>query len=199
NCRLLEASGLIDEGAYHAAAGIDATMSVSEHYLTFGWRQGIELGPQFEGGFLARYYRSIGLNGPPALIYLKLRELGRPAYAPRAEAEAVAQIIRAGDLFDETAYAAAAGGLGELDRVLHYVIVGERAGFAPSDRFDPNYYGDRYPDIGQSPVNRLEHYLTSGRLEARRARPVAAELDLDISRLKPGRETILLVVHEASR
>src|SRR5262249_44325099 len=127
-----------------------------------------------------------------------LRQYEWPVYATRAEAEAVAQIIRADDLFDEAAYAAAMD-LGELDPVLHYVIVGERAGFAPSDGFDPNYYRDRYPDIGKNPINRLKHYLTSGRLEGRRARPVAAELNLDISRLKPDRETVLLVVHEASR
>src|SRR5262249_50940092 len=161
-----------DEDTYRAAAGIDTTVSVAEHYLTLGWRQGIQPGPQFEGGFLAPYYHSIGLTGPPALTYLKLRQYEWPVYATRAEAEAVAQISRADDLFDEAAYAAAMD-LGELDPVLHYVIVGERAGLAPSDGFDPNYYRDRYPDIGKNPINRLKHYLTSGRLEGRRARPVA--------------------------
>jgi|GEM_PF-1091087 len=199
NCRLLEASGLIDEEAYRATAGIDATVSAAEHYLTIGWRHGFDPGPHFEGRFLEPYYRSLGLSGPPAVAYLKLRKHGWPVYATRAQAEAVAGVIRAGDLFDEAAYATAAQVSGQLDRVLHYVIVGESAGLAPSDRFDPDYYGDRYPDIGHAGINRLCHYLSSGRLERRRGLPVAASLNFDQSRLKPGRDTVLLVVHEASR
>jgi len=199
NCRLLEASGLIDEQAYRAAAGIGPTVNAAEHYLTVGWREGLEPGPQFDGAFLAPYYRSIGFAGPPAIAYLTLREQGSTVYATRAQAEAVASVLRASDLFDATAYAAAAGGLGELDLALHYVIVGEHAGFAPSNSFDPCYYRDRYPDIGQKPTNLLQHYLTAGRLEARRPLPLAVTFDFDQSRLKPNRDTILLVVHEATR
>jgi glycosyltransferase involved in cell wall biosynthesis len=199
NCRLLAASGLIDEGAYRAAVGINSTASVAEHYVTVGWRQGFEPGPRFEGRFLEPYYRSVGLSGPPAITYLKLREFGWPVYATQAEAETIARVIRGNDLFDGTAYATAAGDFSGLDPVLHYVIIGERAGLAPSDRFDPDYYGDRYPDVGQAPINRLEHFISSGRLEGRRTLPVTATLNFDRSRLKSGRETVLIIVHEASR
>src|SRR5262249_35071249 len=195
---LLETSGLIDEEAYRAASGIDASVRVAEHYLSEGWRGGIEPGPLFDGEFLAPYYGSIGFAGPPAITYLKLREHGWPVYATRAEAEAVARLIRGDDFFDEPGYAAAVGDLGKLDPVLHYVMVGERAGFAPSDRFDPDYYADRYSDIGRQAINRLAHYVTSGRLEGRRPLPVAATLAFDRSRLKENRDTVLLVVHESS-
>jgi glycosyltransferase involved in cell wall biosynthesis len=199
NCRLLAASGLIDEQAYRAAARIDATVSAAEHYLTVGWREGIEPGPRFEGGFLAPYYRSAGFAGPPAITYLRLREHGWPVYATRAQAEAVARLIRASDLFDAAGYAAAVGDLAGLDPALHYVIVGERAGLAPSNGFDPNYYGDRYPGVAHQATNRLGHYLASGRAEGRRPLPLAVTLDFDRSRLKPNRPTILVIVHEASR
>ena len=197
NCRLLEASGLIDEQAYRAAARIDSTVSAAEHYLTVGWRDGIEPRPQFEGGFLAPYYRSLGFAGPPAITYLRLREHGWPVYATQTQAEAVARLIRASGWFDETSYAAAVGDLAELDPVLHYVIVGERAGIAPSDGFDPVYYGDRYPDVAR--LSRLAHYLAGGRAEGRRPLPLALTLDFDRSGLKSNRPTILIVVHEASR
>ena len=147
NRRLLEASGLIDEHAYRAAARIDAKTNAAEHYLTVGWRVGIEPGPQFEGAFLAPYYRSIGFAGPPAITFLRLREHDWPVYAMRHQAEAVARLIRNSGWFDEIGYAAAAGDLTDLDPVLHYVLVGERAGIAPSDEFDPVYYGERYPDV----------------------------------------------------
>jgi glycosyltransferase involved in cell wall biosynthesis len=198
NCRLLEASELFDEHAYRAASGIAETANAAEHYLRVGWREGLEPGPQFEGAFLEPYYRSMGFAGPPAITYLTLREQGWTVYATRAQAVAVASVLRASDLFDATAYAARVR-LRELDPALHYVIVGEHAGFAPSDAFDPAYYGDRYPDIGEKPINRLEHYLASGRIEGRRPLPLAAMLDFDESRLKRNRDTILLVVHEASR
>lgn len=199
NCRILEASGLLDERAYRVAAGIDARISAAEHYLTVGWRQGIEPGSSFDGRFLAPYYRSVGFDGPPAITYLKLRAHGWPVHASRAEAEAIAHVIRANDFFDVTAYAAAAGDLSGLDPILHYVIVGERAGLAPSDRFDPEYYGERYPDVGQQPMNRLEHYLMHGRIEGRRPLPLATMFECNRSRLRPTRDTVLLVAHEATR
>ena len=197
NRRLLEASGLINEQAYRAAAGIDSKPNAAEHYLTVGWREGIEPGPQFEGAFLAPYYRSIGFSGPPAITYLRLREHAWPVYATRHQAEAVACLIRVSDLFKEAHYAAAASGLAGLDAALHYVIVGERAGIAPSDGFDPVYYGDRYPDAAR--VCRLAHYLTGGRAEGRRPLPLAVTLDFDRSQLKPDRRTVLIFVHEATR
>jgi len=199
DCRLLESSEVFDQQAYRAAAGIGENVAAAEHYLAVGWRQGLEPGPKFEGAFLQPYYRSAGFAGPPALTYLLLRAAGRPAYATRAAAEAVASVIRASDLFDHAGYAARLGAGGGIDPALHYVIVGEQTGFLPSERFDPEYYGERYPDVGQQPINRLSHYLTNGCNEGRRPLPVAATLDFDRSRLKTNRETVLLVVHEASR
>jgi glycosyltransferase involved in cell wall biosynthesis len=197
NRRLLEASGLIDEQAYRAVAGIDAKLNAAEHYLTVGWREGIEPGPRFEGAFLAPYYRSIGFAGPPAITYLRLREHNWPVYATRDQADSVARLIRPSGWFDETSYAAAVGDLAGLDPLLHYVIVGERAGIAPSDGFDPVYYGERYPEVAH--LCRLAHYLTGGRAEGRRALSLAMTLDFDRSDLKANRRTVLMIVHEASR
>src|SRR5262249_38293666 len=123
--RQLEASGLFDETAYRAAARFDASVNAAEHYLTIGWREGIEPGPRFEGAFLQPYFSSAGFSGPPAITYLTLRAAEWPVYATRAEAEAVAVLIRASDLFDAAGYAACAGNIGALDPALHYVIVGE--------------------------------------------------------------------------
>jgi glycosyltransferase involved in cell wall biosynthesis len=195
--RLLETGGLIDEQVYRAAARIEPDVNAADHYLTVGWREGIEPGPQFEGAFLAPYYRSIGFAGPPAITYLRLREHAWAVYAMRHQAEALARLIRSSGWFDETSYAAAVGDLAGLDPVLHYVIVGERMGLAPSGGFDPVYYADRYPDVAH--VCRLAHYLTGGRAEGRRPLPLAVTLGFDRSRLKPNRRTVLLVVHEASR
>jgi glycosyltransferase involved in cell wall biosynthesis len=197
--RLLEESGLLDADAYRAVAGIDAATNAAEHYLAVGWRQKIEPGPDFEGHFLDLYFRSAGFDGPPAMTYIRLRATGWPVYATRAQAEPVAALIRASNLFDAAGYAARHGSIGELDPALHYVIVGELMGLTPSDGFDPEYYGDRYPDVVQVRSGRLAHYLTSGRAEGRRPVPKAKTLSFDHSRIDPKRETVLLITHQASR
>ena len=87
----------------------------------------------------------------------------------------------------------------DIDPALHYVIVGEQSGQAPSDRFDPIFYRERYADVGNAGLNCLAHYLASGRHEQRRPVSSASNLTFDASRLDPHRETVLLVSHEASR
>ena len=79
------------------------------------------------------------------------------------------------------------------------MIAGEQAGVEPSDRFDPVYYRERYPDIVQVGINGLAHYIAAGRQEGRRPTSVAATLTIDASRLDPRLETMLLVCHQASR
>jgi glycosyltransferase involved in cell wall biosynthesis len=197
--RRLEASGLFDEARYRAAAKLDPAVNAAEHYLSIGWRQGTEIGPRFEAAFLQPYFASAGFSGPAAITYLTLRDAGWPVYATRAEAEATAGLIRTSDLFDAAGYRARAGNVGELDPALHYVIVGERLGVSPSQSFDAVYYGERYgeeiPDLG----SRLHHFLTRGRVGARRSLPAAALLKFDRSQLNPKLQTVLLVAHEATR
>jgi glycosyltransferase involved in cell wall biosynthesis len=173
--------------------------SAAENCLAAGGPQGIGPAPRFEGAFLARYYRSAGFVDPPAMTFLKLRARDWPVYATRAEAEAVAAPIRASGLFDAAGYRAAAGNLGKLDPILHYVIVGERLGLPPSDSFDPQYYRDAYPDVVRERFNLFAHYLLHGRAEGRRPRSLVATLKFDRSRIDRDRETVLLVIHQASR
>jgi hypothetical protein len=199
DCTLLHESGLLDVAVYRAAAGLEPGANAVQHYLLHGWRANLEPNPTFDGHFLYPYYRSAGFYGPPALTFLLLRAAGWPVYATRAQAQATAAIIASSALFDRVAYAARAGRLNNLDPVLHYVVVGEQMGFAPSSGFDPEYYRDRNPDVSAAAINCLGHYLTYGSAEGRRPISVAATLTFDRRRLDESRETILLLVHEASR
>jgi glycosyltransferase involved in cell wall biosynthesis/regulator of replication initiation timing len=165
----------------------------------------LESPPWLEGAFLDAYFRTAELRDPP----LRARgatlppptlpsEVDWPMYADRAAAESVAAVVRASDLFDGHAYAARLGHP-DTDPALHYVLVGEHLRLKPSDRFDPTYYRERYPDIARARVNGLAHYFSHGRQEGRRAVSVAAGFRYDRSRIDTGRDTILLIVHEASR
>jgi glycosyltransferase involved in cell wall biosynthesis len=155
-------------------------------------------GEAVEVAFLEPYYRSAGLSGEPAAIYEELRRDGWPAYPTYAAAEGVAGVLRASGLFDARAYAARLDDA-TLDPALHYVVVGERMGWMPSDQFDPSYYAERHADVARAGTNLLAHYVLWGRGEGRRALSAAARLRFDQSRIDPARETILLITHQASR
>jgi glycosyltransferase involved in cell wall biosynthesis len=198
DCGLLASTDFFDAEAYSIRAGLQTSADAAEHYLVTGWRNGIEPGPNFEGSFLLPYFHFAGFPGPPAITYLILRSAGWPVYRTRAQAEAVASIIRSSDLFDADAYAARLGDA-SLDPALHYVLVGERMYFAPSSSFDPEYYGERHSDITQAGISYLLHYIRHGKFEGRRPVSVASQLTFDRSRLDPKRETVLIVSHQASR
>ena len=197
--RLLELSELLDADCYRLMAGIDSGVSAAEHYLRLGWQSGLNPGPNFDGAFLYPYYSSAGFSEPPALTYLTLRAAGWPVYATRAEAERLAEVLRTNDLFDAEAYARGFRVPPELDPALHYVLIGERIGHRPSERFDPNYYRERYPDIAAAGVCYLWHYISHGHQEGRRRVSEASELIFESENLNPNVASVLLVSHQASR
>ena len=100
DCRLLEESGLLDVTGYCASAGLEAGADAARHYLLDGWRAGLEPSRGFEGSFLYPYYRSAGLDGPPALTYLMLRAAGWSVYASRQQAQETADVVGSSTLFD---------------------------------------------------------------------------------------------------
>lgn len=199
DCDLLEQSGLLDRDSYRVRAGLDADSNAAEHYLLHGWKLGIEPSQNFEGGFLYPYFQTIGFEGPPAITFISLHAAGWITYPSRAQAEYLAASIRDSGFFDAESYATRVKLPADVDPALHYVIVGEQAGHAPSDRFDPLFYSERYPDVREAGLSYLAHYLASGRHEQRRPVSTASNLSMDLSRLDPNREIVLLVTHEASR
>jgi hypothetical protein len=104
------------------------------------------------------------------------------------------------DFFDEDYYAlsreARKKGMRPID---HYLDVGEALGYAPSERFDPKYYADKYPDLASFKGSLLFHYANFGILEGRS--PCGEPLEIIFSKagLKRNRATILMVGHEATR
>lgn len=53
----------------------------------------------------------------------------------------------------------------------HYMNVGWRKGYNPSEKFDTDFYLHQYKDVADKRVNPLLHYIGSGKKEGRKALP----------------------------
>lgn len=105
-------------------------------------------------------------------------------------------------LFDAAAYKTLAG-LGpvtDLAAAEHYVAEGERRGLRPNPHFDPAVYADLHREVAGTGMALLVHYARYGRAEGRAAL-FDAEAAIRPGRrpFVPGRPTVLLACHEASR
>ena len=59
-----------------------------------------------------------------------------------------------------------------INPLVHYLIVGEQDGFAPSNLFEPTYYYDRNSDVREAGVSALMHFMNYGDAELRQVHPL---------------------------
>ena len=194
---VLSMSGLLDEAGYRQRANLPEGDDAVAHYLSEGWRQGLNPYDGFDGEFLRPYYEASALLGPPILSWLELaaRSDHRPPTNP-IEANVLAEQVRASRFFDGGAYAERLGS--GLDPAMHYAVVGEFTGWRASRAFDVSFYLDRNPDILTFAGSPLLHYTNWGCVEGRRAVPAGDRLAFPqlANRRRP---SVLVIVHEASR
>lgn len=193
---LLAVSGLLDETYYRLQADVPHAIDPLAHYLEEGWMRGMNPSPGFDGEFLRPYYEASGRYGPPALTWLQLSVMpGRRPPKNYEEAAWLAEKLRGSRHFDVNQYAKRVSS--NVDPVLHYVVIGELLGWPPSQEFDPKFYLESNPDLADSGLSPLCHYIDNGHREGRSSIPTARTLPF------PGsvdqRPVILVVVHDASR
>ena len=73
-------------------------------------------------------------------------------------------------------------------------------GLKPSSSFDPSTTASFDPDVvasGRKPA--LSTILNAGRAEGRRPIPIADTLMFPLAGLKPDKQTVLVLIHDASR
>ena len=105
-------------------------------------------------------------------------------------------------VFDATAYKALAGlaGMSDLQAAAHYATVGETMGLRPNAEFDPDVYGETYPDARQSNMGLLVHYARYGRGEGRLpAFDAPSHLRAGGRPWDAAKPAVLIVCHDASR
>lgn len=193
---LVRLSPMFDDDYYRSEACLSKSIDTATHYAVAGWRQGLQTAPDFDSEFLSPYYRVAGWEGPALAVWTMLSTSGPTLPANAAEASKMADLVRESPYFDSRFYAEFLPS--GMDPALHYTIIGERMRWRPSMRFDPAYYGERYPDTLDFELGQLRHYETFGRSEQRRATSVAEHLNWPI--LPPDERPVVVVIsHEASR
>ncbi|WP_108462325.1 rhamnan synthesis F family protein [Devosia naphthalenivorans] len=138
------------------------------------------------------------------LILRQAERIGRKVKSrvlrrPEAVDDPAIAAIRSSGLLSERHYAftdqARAAGRDPLE---HYLSDGEKLGVAPSDKFDPGYYGRRQLDVAESGFGLLRHYVLFGQHEGRSGLAPAERLSLPVL-ADDGRARVLLLLHSAER
>ena len=107
------------------------------------------------------------------------------------------ELLASSAYFQEAQYAgvaeATAAGFSPAE---HYLKRGEEAGLAPSSRFDPRFYRERY-GLADHAGNCLVHYLEVGLRQGLNALPAARRLDFRTDGLIAGRPILVLALSDA--
>lgn len=159
-----------------------STRTLVSHYLTHGWRLGLE---PFDG-FFAKAGRahadlSTTEGDSPLLIWLKQRMAQSSETEREKSGEAPASLQDQADVskedieairpfFDAQYYKANNPDVvaDEHELVTHFMTVGWREGRNPSPNFSVDFYCETYVDIADNRINPFLHYVLYGKAEGRR-------------------------------
>jgi GT2 family glycosyltransferase len=184
----LRRSGLFDRDHYVSQCP-DAASSPLTHYLTQGWRRGLNPHPLFDTAYYLNRSPDVaqaGLN--PLLHYLthggKETRQPHPCFDPEFYAQQVPDLeglpplvhyLKHGydldphPLFDRAFYRRQCPHT--RNPLVHYLTEGAAHGFDPHPLFDSSFYRDSNPDVARAGQNPLAHFLTHGWRERRDPSP----------------------------
>ncbi|MEZ2354071.1 rhamnan synthesis F family protein [Caballeronia sp. RCC_10] len=181
-----------------------------EHYVLYGKKEGrLPSVPQrelhsdepFDADFYLRAYPDVRESGvdPYEHYVLYGKNEGRLSTVPRPE-------LYADDSFDADFYLRQYPDVGQSgeEPYEHYFLYGKHEGrlaTAPTENpdFDEAFYLLQYPDIREAGVDPYQHFLFHGKAEGRAGVPPVVAMHLGPAGIVAGRETVLVVTHEASR
>lgn len=180
-------SGFFDAAYYrlHNPSLWFSKQNLLEHYLTTGWLNGINPSKMFDGNKYLYMYPDVAKAGVNPLIHfithgkqekriafpvktLFSKKFYKSEFTPRLENEY--NLLKDSEYFSSKYYRLHNPKLLFSSRkklLKHYLIFGWFNGQNPSAEFDGNKYLAFYPDIAQSGVNPLVHYLRKGQSEGR--------------------------------
>jgi glycosyltransferase involved in cell wall biosynthesis len=164
------------------------------------------------GSHAERYFQNLGFDDAAAAAWARLitarqadleaGDVEKAAASLDANAyfQTLADKLCPNPLFDPAFYGERANlRAAERDLAVHYLLLGEPLGLAPSASFDVAYYFKCQSDIAAAAMNCLLHYISDGHRENRRPRPPAVRRTARPELMDPQRENVIVVVHETSR
>lgn len=191
----LRQSGLFDPAAYARASGLDRSDDrLLVHYLTRGWREGLDPSEGFSTSYYLETYPDVaraGVHVHPLVHYLRrgAREGRRPAPAAADRAALAYLRDKTGGwrraerllaLFDADFYrednpdVARAG----VDPLRHFMERGWREKRDPSPTFSMAFYIPRNPELAMTGENPLVHFVVQSERRRGRTHPGAPIYDL---------------------
>lgn len=160
---LLLNSDLFDEDWYRKRYGINQSTDAVGHYLDQGWTVGFNPSPRFDGNEYLKAYPDLqNAKINPLVHYLRFGYNENRIISATND-----DLIRSSELFDEVWYHKAYKLDQAVDAVGHYLDQGWLIGCNPSPLFDSNKYLEQNPDVRESNINPLIHYLKFGYNENR--------------------------------
>ena len=153
------------------------------HYLTTGWRNGLDPSPSFSTKFYLSYYLDIRDKGMNPFYHYIVSGRSEGRYSREDDPAKLENFIqfqmeRVRPMFDSTYYVAQVPVLqGESEDAIcrHFVTQGWRDGLDPSPDFSTSLYLENYPDVAASATNPLYHYAVAGLAEGRMTFPATHE------------------------
>ena len=163
------------------------------HYIRYGENEGRK--PSFNGGFdltsdiansaQSEHTRKQEVNGTDGKHLLQSR-VEKKLDTSLISKDVYSEIMQSG-LFDKSWYASQYSSFfheGE-DALNHYLLMGVRLNFDPSENFSTANYLDIYRDVKSSNLNPLYHYIKFGKLEERNPNPVRRNKRSGLRRITP--------------
>ena len=139
------------------------------HYIFQGWKEGKNPSAVFDNDFYLTKYPSVKRAGFNPLIHYAVRGINENRMInPYDQIRSMVRLLEKSDLFDKEYYNANYNNyLYDLKPIQHYLIKGWKEGNNPSKKFDTKFYLMKYPDVRESGMNPLVHYLNHGIYEKR--------------------------------
>lgn len=198
NYRIIKHSKYFNRSYYKKYYATEiGNMDPIEHYLKFGWKQGLNPSERFDTNLyltLNPDVRDAHVN--PLLHYEKFGRAEHRSLTRYSSMDIL--LLKNSPYFDAKYYMKNYPECGrtEQDAIRHYLAVGFKNGCNPSPLFDNDAYRSCYTDIFFGDINPLIHWLKHGRDEGRVICPVDTENTTQYPTVDSG--TILLVSHEMS-
>ncbi|NBJ11433.1 glycosyltransferase [Microvirga arsenatis] len=159
--QVVASSGLFDEAWYRSQRKSLRNQKIDpiRHYLTEGWRDGLDPHPLFSTKwYLETYPNVIGEGENPFVHYLTKgafeNKNPNPFFLSQWYLEQNPVVRKQG-----------------MNPLVHYVREGAQAGLAPSKDFDAEYYVASHSDVASSNLLPLAHYFRIGAAQGREANP----------------------------